>query len=164
MIQGFRCTHYPNGASMSEYAPLTIMPMHGELKFEEKERASAYSHDREVALPHYYSVFLDDFQIQAELSAVSKAKFLQFTYPASEQVHIVLDNPVSTGFFRINPDANEIVGYTYDKARSGNKGYVGREFASYFVAKFNKPFDQYGVLPQPNTSSTYDLFPQGMEG
>ena len=40
-IRGFRCSHYPNGASMSEYGAFTIMPTVGELKTRPEDRASA---------------------------------------------------------------------------------------------------------------------------
>lgn len=163
-IQGFRSTHYPNGASMSEYAPLTIMPIVGALKTEARDRASLFSHDTEVAKPHYYAVMLDDYNIKAELTAVSKAKFLQFTYPESSQAHIVIDNPESTGYYHVIPESNEIEGYTDHKGRTGNQGYVGREFACYFVAKFNKDFDSYAIVPQPNTTATALLFPKGLQG
>ncbi|WP_203256897.1 GH92 family glycosyl hydrolase [Hyunsoonleella ulvae] len=163
-IQGFRSTHYPNGASMSEYGPLTIMPMVGDLKVNPEERASSFNHNSEVAKPHYYSVTLDDYAVKAELTAVSKAKFLQFTFPKSEASHIVMDNPLANGYFHVNTEKNEIEGYTDDTGRAGNRGYVGREFACYFVAKFSKPFDDFAIVPKPNMSSTMQLFPDGFKG
>lgn len=163
-IQGFRSTHYPNGASMSEYGPLTIMPMVGDLKITAEERASTFNHADEIAKPHYYSVILDDYNIKAELTAVAKAKFLQFTYPESDESHIIIDNPVAHGYFRVNPEKNEIEGFTDNTGRAGNKGYTGREFASYFVAKFSKPFNSFAIVPKPDVTKTSLLFPDGFIG
>ncbi|RED47483.1 GH92 family glycosyl hydrolase [Seonamhaeicola aphaedonensis] len=163
-IQGFRSTHYPNGASMSEYGPLTIMPLVGELRTTPEDRASNFSHDSEIAQPHYYSVVLDDYDIKAELTAVSKAKFLQFTFPKSDASHIVIDNPEAHGYFRVNPEKNEIEGYTDNTGRAGNKGYTGREFASYFVAKFSKPFEDFALVAKPDLGRTIQLFPDGFRG
>ncbi|SFD12849.1 GH92 family glycosyl hydrolase [Algibacter pectinivorans] len=163
-IQGFRSTHYPNGASMSEYGPLTIMPMVGDLKITPEERASTFNHANEIAKPHYYSVTLNDYNIKAELTAVAKAKFLQFSYPKSNASHIVIDNPFAHGYFKVNPEKNEIEGYTDNSGRAGNMGYTGREFASYFVAKFSKPFDSFMIVPKPDITKTPLLFPEGFTG
>lgn len=146
-IQGFRASHYPNGASMSEYGALTVMPMVGKLETDPQLRASHYSHQDEIASPHYYHVNLSDYGIKAEITSGSKTGFLKFTFPESEQSHIVIDNPQSKkgSYFKINPDKNEIEGFITAEGRVGNKGYVGREFACYFVARFSKSFESYGV-------------------
>lgn len=164
VIQGFRNTHYPNGASMSDYAPLTVMPIVGALKTNPEERASKFLHDTETAKPHYYAVTLNDYNITAELTAKEKSSFLQFTYPKSEHSHIVMDNPEGPGYYKVLPNSNEIEGYTDHTGRTGNQGYVGREFACYFVAKFSTEFEAYGVVPKPNTTMTAQLFPNGFEG
>ena len=113
LLQGFRASHYPNGTAMSEYGAITIMPMVGELNGRPHERASKYSHDKEIAKPYYYSVMLENYNIQTELTGVSKAGMLRFTFPAAEQAHIVIDNPRSEfeNYFRVIPERNEIEGY-----------------------------------------------------
>lgn len=166
LLQGFRASHYPNGTAMSEYGAITIMPLVGELNARPHERASDYSHDKEIAKPYYYSVMLEDYNIQTELTGVSKAGILRFTFPASEQAHIVIDNPRSEfeNFFRVIPERNEIEGYITNAGRVGNQGYTGREFASYFVARFDKPFEVYGVTPEPEYGPNPILFPEGLKG
>ena len=74
-LQGFRATHYPNGAAMSEYGAFTIMPSVGTLKVDAAARASSYSHDSETAKPHYYAVNLDDYGIRAELTAEFRRRY-----------------------------------------------------------------------------------------
>lgn len=148
-IQGIRCTHFPNGAGMSEYGAFTIMPTTGDLKILPEERASSYGHDGEIAKPHYYSVTLDDYGIRMEITATSRAGYLKFTYPESQQAHIIIDDPRSRkgGYFKVNPESNEVEGFITNEGRRGNRGYVGREFASYFVLRFSKPFDSFGIVP-----------------
>ena len=150
-IRGFRCSHYPNGASMSEYGAFTIMPSVGTFKLTPNERGSAYSHETEVARPYYYSVRLDAYDIKAELTAVSKSGYMRFTYPKSEEAHILIDNPRSLkgSYFHVIPERNEVEGYTDNDGRRGNRGYVGREFACYFVARFSKPLTSYAIVPCP---------------
>lgn len=165
-IQGFRASHYPNGAAMSEYGAFTIMPSAGDLKTAPEERSSRYSHDKEIAKPHYYSVLLDDYGIKAELTGVSRAGYLRFTYPESEQANILIDNPQSDNgsYFRVIPERNEIEGYTTVAGRVGNQGYVGREFACYFVAEFSKPFRDYSIVPSPKETPVEQLFQKGFDG
>lgn len=165
-IQGFRATHYPNGAAMSEYGAFTIMPSVGVLKSGADDRASGYSHDEETAKPHYYAVNLDDYGIRAELTGVSKAGYFRFTYPESPQAHILIDNPRSDkgSYFRVIPERNEIEGFTTVAGRVGNQGYVGREFACYFVARFSKPFSEFSIIPSPSETPMEQLFGKGFEG
>lgn len=165
-LQGFRATHYPNGAAMSEYGAFTVMPTGGELKVGVDERASQFSHDNEIAKPYYYGVKLDDYGIYAELTSAAKSGYLRFTYPASENSHIVIDNPRSNkeSYIRIIPERNEIEGFTTVAGRVGNQGYVGREFACYFVARVNKPFKAYGLIPSPKDCSLEQLCPSGFKG
>jgi len=163
-IQGFRASHYPNGASMSEYGSFTVMPTVGEDAVRVHERASDYSHDNEVATPYYYSVMLEDYDIKAELTGASKSGIMRFTFPESEHSNIVIDNARSEyeNYFHVIPGKNEIEGYITNAGRVGNQGYTGREFACYFVAKFSKPFESYGIIPEPvfsdNTLNVVDGF------
>ncbi|OQY05464.1 MAG: alpha-mannosidase, partial [Bacteroidetes bacterium 4572_117] len=56
-IRGFKQTHQPS-PWINDYAAFSIMPVTGKLVFEEKNRASWFSHKAETVLPHYYSVYL----------------------------------------------------------------------------------------------------------
>ncbi len=165
-IQGFRASHYPNGTSMSEYGSFTITPTTGELRERIHERQSSYSHDREVAKPYYYSVMLDDYDIKAELTGISKSGYLRFTYPESEQSHIIIDNARSEfeNYYHVIPERNEIEGYVTNAGRVGNQGYTGREFACYYVARFSKPFESYRILPEPVYADNTLLVTDGFKG
>ncbi len=128
------------------------MPTVGELKLNpgtaNEPRSgfrSAYSHDNEVAEAGYYKVKLDDYNILAELTATNRVGFHQYTFPQSDQSHIVLD--LMSGiynyedknvwtFLRVENDTL-ITGY-----RQTN-GW-GRTRTVYFAMAFSKPFYQYG--------------------
>jgi hypothetical protein len=55
-IQGFRGSRWMSGSCTQDYGSVTLMPMTGKLVTDVAARASAYSHDREKALPYAYSV------------------------------------------------------------------------------------------------------------
>ena len=165
-IQGFRASHYPNGAAMSDYGTFTISPTVCKYQLRPHERASAYSHDKETATPYYYSVDLESSGIQAELTGVSTSGVLRFTYPASRQACIMLDNARSEfkNFFHVLPEQNEVEGYVTNEGRVGNQGYTGPDFACYFVAKLSKPLAGCAVVPEPVFTPNALLFKDGFKG
>jgi putative alpha-1,2-mannosidase len=52
---------------------------------------SRFSHENEVVKPGYYSVLLDDYQIQAELTATERVAFQRFTFPQGQEKHILFN-------------------------------------------------------------------------
>lgn len=164
-IQGFRASHYPNGASMGDYATFTISPTIGKEKLRAHERVSVYSHDRETATPYYYAVDLLDNGIKTELTGVSTSGILRFTYPASVDAHVVIDNvqSESRNHFRFLPQENEIEGVVTNAGRVANLGIVEPELACYFVAKLNKPVS-CAVVPVPVFGDNTVLFKDGFQG
>ena len=128
------------------------MPTVGELQLEPGSKGdpstgfrSAFSHGRETAEPAYYKVRLDDDNILAEMTATTRVGFHQYTFPRSENAHIILDlmhgiynyddKNVWT-FVRVEND-HTIVGY-----RQTN-GWA-RTRTVYFAMEFSKPFVSYG--------------------
>nr|MCR5519528.1 hypothetical protein [Bacteroidales bacterium] len=164
-IHGFRASHYPNGTAMSEYGSFSLMPVIGKDKIRAHERGSAYSHDKETATPYYYSIELDDYGIKGELTGVSSSGMLRFTYPEADDACLVIDNARSEykNFFHVIPESNEIEGYITNAGRVGNQGYTGPGFACYFVAKLDKAFSSYAIVPEPEFAPNADLFEDGFE-
>ena len=77
---------------------VSFMPTTGTLKVKpgdlDKPGSGYRSHfDRknEVAQPGYYKVLLDDYHITAELTATKRVGFHRYTFPASNQSHVILD-------------------------------------------------------------------------
>lgn len=165
-ILGFRASHYPNGASMSEYGAFAFMPTIGSYAVRPHERGSSWSKDSEVARPYYYSVDLEDSGIKAELTGKSSSGVLRFTYPESDCANIIIDNPRSEydNYFRVIPEDNEVEGYVTNAGRVGNQGYTGREFACYFVVKVDKPFSCFEAIPEPEFADNHLLVPGGFKG
>ena len=137
-IQGFRATHYPSGAVMAEYGSFTLFPATGKLVTDPEERASWFDHDTEIAKPHYYSVFLDNNKIKAELTATSRAGFMQFTFPQSDSSYMLLDFFENKGKLQVNPEKKEITGHSLSKGLG-----TPDNFACYFVAQFDKEFETF---------------------
>jgi len=150
-IVGFSHTHF-SGTGHSDLGDFLIMPTTGKLQLNPGTEAkpesgyrSAFSHKNEVAEPAYYKVKLDDHNILAELTASNRVGFHQYTFPKSDESHIILDlmagiynheEKNTWTFMRIENDTL-VTGY-----RQTN-GWA-RTRTVYFVMSFSKPFYQYG--------------------
>ena len=133
-IRGFKQTHQPS-PWMNDYAMFNIMPECGEnYIFDEAKRASWFSHKAEVSKPHYYRVYLADYDIVTEVAPTSRAAIFRFTYPAGKS-YLVVDAFDRGSYVKIIPEQNKIVGYT-----TRNSGGVPRNFKNYFVLQFDRPF------------------------
>ena len=133
-IRGFKQTHQPS-PWMNDYGMFNIMPECGEdYVFDEAKRASWFSHKAEVSKPHYYKVYLADYDIMTEVAPTSRAAIFRFTYPAGKS-YLVVDAFDRGSYVKIIPGENKIVGYT-----TRNSGGVPRNFKNYFVLQFDRPF------------------------
>ena len=88
-IAGIRQTHQPS-PWINDYAAFSFMATTKEV-FSEKDRASWFSHKAETARPYYYSVYLADYDVTAEVCPSERAAILRFTFPESDSSYILLD-------------------------------------------------------------------------
>lgn len=134
-INGFKQTHQPS-PWMNDYGQFAIMPVTSSLKFRQEERASWFSHKTETVKPYYYSVYLADADVTAELTTTQRAAQFRFTYPANDSSFVVIDAFDKGSYIRIIPSENKIIGYS-TKYRRGNL----TNFHNYFVIQFDRPFN-----------------------
>lgn len=150
-IFGFSHTHL-SGTGHSDLGDFLVMPTTGPLNLEPGNAKqpksgyhSQYSHQNEKASAGYYSVKLDDYDIQAELTTTDRVGFHQYTFPKSEEAHIILDlianiylydDKNTWTFIRVENDSL-ITGYKQ------TNGWARTKFV-YFAMQFSKPFTSYG--------------------
>ena len=89
-IRGFKQTHQPS-PWINDYGAFSLMPVTTGPYWQEDKRASWFSHKAEVAKPYYYSVYLADHDVTAELVPASHAAWFRFTYPECEKSYLVVD-------------------------------------------------------------------------
>lgn len=138
-IYGFEQTHQPS-PWINDYGQFSIMPVVGLPSMDESERASWFSHKGETAMPHYYKVYLADYDIVTELTPTERAAMFRFTFPKGES-YVVVDAYDSGSYVEILPAENKIIGYT-----TRNSGGVPAGFRNYFVIVFDKPFEYVGTF------------------
>lgn len=150
-IVGFSHTHF-SGTGHSDLGDFLIMPTQGALQLSpgtaDKPAGgfrSAYSHANETAEAGYYKVLLDDHRILAEMTATQRVGVHRYTFPASEQSHIVLD--LMAGIYNYE-DKNvwtyvRVVNDTLVTGYRQTNGWA-RTRTVYFAMTFSKPFKSYG--------------------
>jgi len=132
-INGFKQTHQPS-PWMNDYGQFAVMPVTGHLKVSQNGRASWFSHKAETAKPYYYSVYLADHDILAELTPTERTAQFQFTYPKNDSSYVVIDAFDKGSYIKVIPGERKIVGYSTKYARGPLKN-----FKNYFVIYVDKP-------------------------
>jgi predicted alpha-1,2-mannosidase len=138
-IRGIRETHQPS-PWIGDYGAFSLMPVSGKLAVTENDRASAFSHEGEVAQPSYYRVRLDTWKATAEVTPTERCARFRFTFGEAGDSYVVLDAFSGGSSVEIVPEENKIIGATHY-----NHGGVPDNFSNYFVIVFDRPFAAYGV-------------------
>jgi predicted alpha-1,2-mannosidase len=150
-IVGFSHTHF-SGTGHSDLGDFLIMPTTGKLQLNpgtaekpESGYRSRFSHGTETATPGYYRVALEDYQIAAELTTTEHVGFHQYTFPESDDAHIILD--LTHGIY--NYDGKVLWSQVWvhnDTLVTGYRITSGwaRTNYLYFAMVFSKPIENYG--------------------
>ena len=133
-IRGFKQTHQPS-PWINDYGQFSLMPVRGRDKLGEESRQSWFSHQSETAKPYYYSVYLADHDIVAEMTPTERAAVMRFTFPESTESGVVID-AFDRGSRVEIVDAQTVAGYT-----TRNSGGVPENFRNWFVIRFDKPIE-----------------------
>lgn len=134
-IRGIKQTHQPS-PWINDYAAFSLMAVTGELKFQEDERESWFSHKAETVTPYHYSVYLADYNVVAEVAPTERAAQFKFTFPESDSSYILVDGFFKGSMVKIIPEERKIIGYCRN-----NSGGVPENFHNYFVITFDKDFE-----------------------
>ncbi len=133
-ISGIKQTHQPS-PWMNDYAAFELMAVTGPVRIKQEERASWFSHMAEVSKPYKYQVYLADHDVTAEVVPTSRAAQFRFTFPKSDDAHIVLDAYNEGSMVTVDPRRRRITGYVRN-----NSGGVPENFHNYFVLEFDRDF------------------------
>ncbi|MDR3217524.1 MAG: GH92 family glycosyl hydrolase, partial [Dysgonamonadaceae bacterium] len=149
VIIGFPQLHL-SGTGIGDLGDVLIMPYMGEIKLNkgvETQRYSGYSsqfsHENEIARPGYYSVKLDDYGVEVELTASERVGFHKYKFPQKENARIIIDlkeglNDKSTDTYIELADKYTIKGYRM------SSGWAKRQEV-YFAIRSSLPISDFAV-------------------
>jgi predicted alpha-1,2-mannosidase len=156
-IVGFSHTHF-SGTGHSDLGDFLIMPTVGKLQLNpgtankpESGYRSRFSHETEKSVPGYYSVKLEDYDIDAELTTAEHVGFHQYTFPESDDAHIILD--LTHGIY--NYDGKVLWSQVWVQNDTLVTGYRitsgwARTNYLYFAMVFSKPIENFGCKNEEN--------------
>lgn len=148
-IMGFSHKHL-SGTGIPDMGDILLMPITGEPKFEPGSKKnpdegyrSRFSKNNETANPGYYSVKLDDYNIEVELTATKRVGVHRYTFndPVNNSGWIIIDlghglsDQSLLNRFEISGDS-KVAGYRHSTAFVKNQHV-------FFTAEFSKPFQNF---------------------
>ena len=146
-ILGFSHTHL-SGVGEPEYRDVLFMPTTGVINLlsgtEKVGRfgyKSSFNHKQESASPGYYSVFLRDYSIKAELTVTPRCGMHKYTYPQSDSSHVIIDLLHPGGAEELSIKK---VSDTEIEGLRRSHGWAWDQYV-YFVARFSKPFSSVDI-------------------
>jgi len=96
-IIGFSHTHL-SGTGVADYGDILFMPFTGSVKFNAgtKENPddgyrSRFAQGKDKASPGYYSVFLDDYGIDVELTTAKRSGFHKYVFQNGQDANVIID-------------------------------------------------------------------------
>jgi len=148
-IMGFSHTHY-SGVGMTSGGDILFQPVvnnnlqivPGSKENPNEGYRSRFDHSDEIATPGYYSVFLKDYNIKAELTTTKRVAFHRYTFPETNNAGIIIDLGHQIG--TATSPAPSRISIVNDRCVEGYKSTASGKV--FFYAEFNKPCLYYGTF------------------
>ena len=115
------------------------MPVCGRDKVDEESRQSWFSHQSEEARPYYYSVYLADHDIKAEIAPTERAASC-VSRSRIGRVGVVIDAFDRGSYIRVMHDKRTVAGYT-----TRNSGGVPDNFKNWFIVRFDRKIRDFQI-------------------
>lgn len=149
-IMGFSHMHL-SGTGGSDFGDILAAPTVGDVQLAPGDAtkagtgyASLFDHKDEVARAGYYSVFLKNPQVEAQLTATPRVGIHQYTFPATDKANLTFEITNQIGGQERTYSSARWISPTELEGSIFTKGWA-REQHTYFVARFSRPATNYGV-------------------
>jgi predicted alpha-1,2-mannosidase len=151
-IEGFANFHeFQVGGVVLAPSVGRLQTVPGALDKPEEGYRSLFDKKDECTKPGYYSVFLKDYAIKAELTATKRVGFHRYTFPKTNQAHILFDIGNQQGESGKVKDAwvtytsdGRIEGYVITSPVYVNIYQKGADVRMYFSGKMNRKPTSFG--------------------
>lgn len=143
-IYGFSHTHL-QGTGVPDYCDILFMPTNYKIKTADKWNdayKSKFRHETEKAYPGYYSVKLDDYNIDAEMTTTTRTGIHKYNFAEGDSCRLFIDmmHRDELSWYDIGTIGDTVI-YGYRVS----KGWA-QEQHCYFYAVFSKPFKDFTQL------------------
>ena len=151
VLVGFAHTHL-SGTGIGDLGDIVFMPVSGDFNPEENKDVpyrwkSEYSHDNEKAEAGYYSLHIDRYNIDAELTASERVGFHRYKYNEGSGQGLIIDLKYGTGWDLLTKGNIEQVGKSAVQGFRFSKGWAPNQ-QIFFYAEFSKEIKKFEVIAQ----------------
>ncbi|MFO8174992.1 MAG: GH92 family glycosyl hydrolase [Longimicrobiales bacterium] len=150
VLVGFSHTHL-SGTGIGDLLDILVMPVRGTIPINQEYRnrfdrpaRSRFSHDREEAAPGYYAVYLEDQDIQAELTATARVGVHRYTFPETPDPALFLDLGYAVNWDRPVETRIQVVSDTLVTGYRFSSGWA-RNQKLFFAMAFSRPVRQVAL-------------------
>ena len=151
LIWGFTQTHL-NGTGCMDLGDILVMPVSGKRTRAWDGYRSHYSKQQEFATPGYYTTYLTDAKVKAELTATPHVAFHRYTFDNPDSTSVLIDLQHAPAWRDEQYHSQTIACETkWEDAQTltghvRNKVWVDQDY--FFVMKFNRPVVSHIKLPK----------------
>ncbi len=131
-----------------ELSGIPVLPTTGIFKgnLGPSKYGSTYSHKDEIAKPGYHKIVLKDYGIKAELTSTTRVGFHKYTFPRSDESHILFDFTTVLGS---SETQSASVHKVNDQTIEGQVIMAAtmrrpKPITIYFTVAFDRSFDSFG--------------------
>jgi len=140
LLYGFAHTAL-SGTGVSDYADILVMPGIGEPRFLNTEYRTPFKKENEHAEAGYYSVYLHEKGILAEMTATTRVGYHRYTFPVGSDAFLLIDLQHRD---RVTDSWIEIVSDTEIRGLRRSSDWAN-DLVWYFHMEFSKPFVRKGI-------------------
>ena len=141
-----------SGTGIGDLADILFMPVNKEVDLSKNPTSrdsitykSSYNHKNEKASPGYYQVFLEDHNINVELTTSKRTANHKYTFKEGDAQSVVINLGFAINWDKaMETSINIEDDYTISGTRF-SKGWANNQKV-FFVAKFSKPIDSYKLF------------------
>jgi predicted alpha-1,2-mannosidase len=149
-INGFSHLHVSGTGGGPKYGNILVMPFTGKFKL---GKMGSFAHDEDYR-PGAFSVYLDRFNVKAEMTLTPSVGLHKYTFPKDSDARILVDAGHFLHYKKGNPESQYFVGSEirilsdheaigYNKIRGG--WGMGRAYTVYFYIIFDNPFSSFAT-------------------
>lgn len=146
-----------SGTGIGDLADVLFMPINKKVDLTKMPKTrdsldykSSYSHNNENASPGYYQVFLEDHNVNVELTTSLRTAYHKYTFSKTDKQSVIIDLGFSINWDKATntslqiEDEYTLSGYRFSKGWAKNQKV-------FFVAKFSKPIVEHQLFADKET-------------
>ncbi len=161
-IAGFSQLHL-SGTGIGDLADLLFMPVNEEIDLGQKVNsqkdipyASPFQHDSEIAVPGFYSVFLNKPEVKVSLTTLNRTAYHKYEFKKSSEQSVILDLGFAINWDKPTETAIKIENKHIISGYRHSTGWANNQKV-FYVAEFSKPIEKHRFFKNYELTETKEV-------